>query len=78
MVLVFFRKKSFAKNHRLYSKKCFRNVRLKIYKGNVTIVGRKSENSLYNLSLVSFDERGGYNQKDAEGIYQNFFFETQK
>lgn len=44
------------------------NVRLKIYKGNVTIVGRKSENSLYNLSLVSFDERGGYNQKDAEGF----------
>ena len=44
------------------------DVRLKVYKGNVLIVGRKSKNSLYNASLVSFDERGGYNQKDAEGF----------
>ena len=44
------------------------DVRLKIYKGNVIIVGRKSPNSLYDASLVSFDERGDYNQKDAEGF----------
>jgi argininosuccinate synthase len=44
------------------------DVKLKIYKGNVMVTGRKSTNSLYNASLVSFDERGDYNQKDAEGF----------
>ena len=44
------------------------DVRLKIYKGNVIITGRKSPFSKYNLSLVSFDEEGDYNQKDAEGF----------
>ena len=43
-------------------------VRLKIVKGNVIVTGRKSLNSLYNTSLVSFDEKGDYNQKDAEGF----------
>ncbi|MDC0056746.1 argininosuccinate synthase [Alphaproteobacteria bacterium] len=43
------------------------DVKLKIYKGNVVISGRKSPKSLYDASLVSFDEKGGYNQKDAEG-----------
>ena len=42
-------------------------VRLKIYKGNILVTGRKSDNSLYDASLVSFDEKGDYNQKDAEG-----------
>ena len=44
------------------------DVKLKIYKGNVMVVGRKSKKSLYNTSLVSFDEKGDYNQKDAEGF----------
>ena len=44
------------------------DVRIKIYKGNVMITGRKSPQSLYNSSLVSFDESGDYNQKDAEGF----------
>ena len=44
------------------------NVKLKLYKGNVIIVGRQSPLTLYNPSLVSFDERGDYNQKDAEGF----------
>lgn len=44
------------------------DVKLKIYKGNVIILGRKSDNSLYDSSLVSFDEKGDYNQKDAEGF----------
>ena len=44
------------------------DVRLKIYKGNVMITGRRSPFSKYNLSLVSFDEEGDYNQKDAEGF----------
>jgi len=43
-------------------------VRLKIYKGNVIVTGRKSSSSLYDASLVSFDEEGQYNQKDAEGF----------
>jgi len=43
-------------------------IKLKIYKGNVVILGRKSNNSLYNSSLVSFDETGKFNQKDAEGF----------
>jgi len=43
-------------------------VCLKIYKGNVIVCGRKSINSLYDTSLVSFDEEGQFNQKDAEGF----------
>ena len=43
-------------------------VRIKIYKGNVVILGRRSQNSLYDTSLVSFEEKGDYNQKDAEGF----------
>ena len=43
-------------------------VKLKLFKGNVIVVGRKSDNSLYDTSLVSFDEKGEYNQKDAEGF----------
>ena len=43
-------------------------VKIKLFKGNVIILGRKSENSLYKTSLVSFDEKGEYNQKDAEGF----------
>ena len=43
-------------------------VKLKIFKGNVIIIGRKSDRSLYNSNLVSFDEKGNYDQKDAEGF----------
>ena len=43
-------------------------VKLRLYKGNVIVIGRKSSDSLYNKSLVSFDEEGNYNQKDAEGF----------
>ena len=43
-------------------------VKIKLFKGNVIVVGRKSPNSLYDASLVSFDERGDYDQKDAEGF----------
>ena len=44
------------------------DVNLKVFKGNVIIEGRRSQNSLYEPSLVSFDEKGNYNQKDAEGF----------
>ena len=44
-------------------------VRLKLYKGNVIIVGRRSPQSLYSDELVTFeDDRGAYDQKDAEGF----------
>jgi argininosuccinate synthase len=44
-------------------------VRLKLYKGNVIVTGRKSPKSLYSNALVTFeDDRGAYDQKDAEGF----------
>jgi argininosuccinate synthase len=43
-------------------------VRLKLYKGNCTVVGRKSELSLYSNEHVTFEEDTVYNQKDAEGF----------
>ncbi|MEQ1889085.1 MAG: argininosuccinate synthase [Alphaproteobacteria bacterium] len=44
-------------------------VRLKLYKGNVMVVGRKSPKSLYSDALVTFeDDRGAYDQKDAAGF----------
>ena len=44
-------------------------VRLKLYKGNVIITGRRSAKSLYSDELVTFeDDRGAYDQKDAEGF----------
>jgi argininosuccinate synthase len=44
-------------------------VRLKLYKGNVIVSGRKSPQSLYSDALVTFeDDRGAYDQKDAEGF----------
>ncbi|HEY4273893.1 MAG TPA: argininosuccinate synthase [Rhizomicrobium sp.] len=44
-------------------------VRLKLYKGNVAVVGRSSPYSLYNESLVTFeDDKGAYDQKDAQGF----------
>ena len=44
------------------------DVKVKLIKGNVIVVGRRSPNSKYNLSLVSFDQEGDYDQKDAEGF----------
>lgn len=44
-------------------------VRLKLYKGSVSVVGRKSPYSLYSEKVVTFeDDAGAYNQKDAEGF----------
>jgi argininosuccinate synthase len=44
-------------------------VRLKLYKGNTTVVGRKSPKSLYSMQHVTFEEdAGAYNQRDAEGF----------
>jgi len=43
-------------------------VKLKLYKGNVTVVGRKSEQSLYSEEHSTFEEDEVYNQADAEGF----------
>lgn len=44
-------------------------VNVKLYKGNVMIVGRKSDDSLFNAAVVTFEEdEGAYNQQDAEGF----------
>lgn len=43
-------------------------VRLKLYKGNVMVTGRKSPNSLYDEDIVTFEEDDVYDQRDAEGF----------
>ncbi|MFC3854140.1 argininosuccinate synthase [Salinispirillum marinum] len=44
-------------------------VRVKLYKGNVIIAGRQSEDSLFDASIATFeDDAGAYDQKDAEGF----------
>lgn len=44
-------------------------VRVKLYKGSVTVVGRKSAQSLFDEKIATFeDDAGSYNQKDAEGF----------
>ncbi|MDG2307410.1 MAG: argininosuccinate synthase [Candidatus Binatia bacterium] len=43
-------------------------ARMKLYRGNVSIVGRKAARSLYDADIASFDEAGGYQQSDATGF----------
>jgi argininosuccinate synthase len=43
-------------------------VRMKLYKGNATVVGRSSPYSLYRQDYVTFEKDSVYNQKDAEGF----------
>ena len=44
-------------------------VRVKLYKGNVTVVGRQSDDSLFDEKIATFeDDAGAYDQKDAEGF----------
>jgi len=43
-------------------------IRLKLYKGNCTIEGRESPNSIYDPEFATFEEETVYNQKDAEGF----------
>jgi argininosuccinate synthase len=47
-------------------------VRLKLYKGNIIVAGRKSPNSLYREDYASFGEEDVYNQQDAQGFIQLF------
>jgi argininosuccinate synthase len=43
-------------------------VRLKLYKGNCIVVGRKSPKSLFHKDYATFEQDTVYNQKDAEGF----------
>ena len=43
-------------------------VRVKLFKGTVSVVGRKSDMSLYDESVVTFEEDDVYDQRDAEGF----------
>ena len=43
-------------------------VRLKLYKGNVIVSGRKSDQSLYNPQVATFEADDVYHQADAEGF----------
>ncbi len=43
-------------------------VRLKLYKGTASVIGRKSPNSLYSMAHVTFEADSVYNQRDAEGF----------
>ncbi len=45
-------------------------VRMKLFKGTATVVGRKSPWSLYNLALATYDKGDQFNQKAAEGFIQ--------
>jgi argininosuccinate synthase len=47
-------------------------VRLKLYKGTITLVGRKSPYSLYREDYATFGEEDVYNQQDAEGFIKLF------
>src|SRR5256714_7815317 len=44
------------------------DVRLKLYRGNVIVVGRRSPNSLYDQRIATFEADTVYNQRDAEGF----------
>ena len=44
-------------------------MRVKLYKGNATVIGRESPNSLYDQELVTFEDGAvAYDQKDAAGF----------
>ncbi|MFC1560280.1 argininosuccinate synthase [Candidatus Margulisiibacteriota bacterium] len=47
-------------------------VKLKLYKGNVTVAGRKSPNSLYSHELATFEKDNAYDQADAKGFIKLF------
>lgn len=44
------------------------DVRLKLYRGNVSVTGRRSPHSLYSEKLATFEADEVYNQRDAEGF----------
>jgi argininosuccinate synthase len=53
-------------------------VRVKLYKGSCTLVGRKSQVSLYNSKLSTFEKEELYNQQDAEGFINIYGLPTRE
>lgn len=51
-------------------------IKLKLYKGNIIIVGRESKYSLYSKKLATFEKDELFNQKDAEGFINLFGLQT--
>ena len=49
-------------------KNVFGKVRLELYKGNCTVLGRQSDRSIYNQDFATFEDDDVYSQKDAEGF----------
>ena len=47
-------------------------IRLKLYKGNIIVAGRKSPYSLYREDLATFAEDAVYNQRETEGFINLF------
>ena len=44
-------------------------VRVRLYKGNVMVAGRRSQDSLFDATVATFeDDEGAYDQQDAEGF----------
>jgi argininosuccinate synthase len=43
-------------------------VKVRLFKGNCILLGRRSSKSIYDQGIVSFDEGGGYDQSDASGF----------
>ena len=54
--------------NRQKSKKVNGEVKIKVYKGNVSIIGRRSKDSLYSKEIATFDEDTVYDQNDAKGF----------
>jgi len=46
------------------------SVKLKLYKGSCRVVGRKSQNSLYNVKLATYTSSSNFNQRSAEGFIE--------
>jgi argininosuccinate synthase len=44
------------------------DVTVRLYKGNITVVGRNSPNNLYDEAIATMEGGGSYNQDDAEGF----------
>jgi argininosuccinate synthase len=51
-------------------------VKLKLYKGNVIVAGRKSPMSIYDQALASFGSEGSYDHSDADGFLKLFAIPT--
>ena len=66
--MVFSRKKDASIFNRWKSKNVTGEVKVRLFKGNCILLGRRSSKSIYDQGIVSFDEGGGYDQSDASGF----------